>query len=334
MTSNGRNKVPPLKISKGTTNERDTSLNNLVAGGSLFYNTDLSSIQCYEYDIQNVGEKWKDIIINNKDTIEISCNKFVIGGDISLNGVITNDLGDCIQDVSYGTPNDGDILRWNSSNGGFWEAGPGVTQPMLFHPDLSLASLYGDPSPYPAYSQVNDISGQLKGWIQSVKKVLGDLSGDFYIGKKRYIDISGMVSELGANAGGGNNPDYDISSVFYTGSAGATADAINRAKYKKCMTVFRGSTINLDVTDEAKLVFGAGALSPLGNRQNVYSQTHYRLTPSGQSGQMSWGTPPGNPWDTPNQYPHSATAEPFLYRRGHVHFRWRYRRYQTYDDGD
>ena len=325
MTSNGRNKVAPLKIPKGTTNERDTSLNNLVAGGSLFYNTDLSSIQCYEYDIQNVGEKWKDIIINNKDTIEISCNKFVIGGDISLNGVITKDLGDCIQDVSYGTPNDGDILRWNSSNGGFWEAGPGVTQPMLFHPDLCLASLYRDPSPYPDITKVNDISGRLEGWIQSVKKVLGDLSGDFYIGKKRYIDISSMVSELGASAGGGNNPNYDDESVFYTGSSGATADDINRAKYKKCMTIFRGSTINLEAFNENKFYFGAGAISSIISTQTYYRNTYVRSGAAYNSQQMSYGYPPTHQF-------HSSTAEPFLYHRAFVNFRWRYRLYQSYDD--
>ena len=82
----GRKQIPSFKLATGTTNERDYSY-NLNTLGSIFYNTDTSNVEVYHKDPSNtVG--WRDLVMNNKEQIDIS-GKLVVDGDVSFNAHIS-----------------------------------------------------------------------------------------------------------------------------------------------------------------------------------------------------------------------------------------------------
>ena len=69
----GRNRVPSFQLASGTTNERDNSYNISNTLGSIFYNTDTSNVEIrHEDPSNNVG--WRDLVMNNKEQIDISGN--------------------------------------------------------------------------------------------------------------------------------------------------------------------------------------------------------------------------------------------------------------------
>jgi hypothetical protein len=74
----GRNRVPSFQLASGTTDERDGSYNISNTLGSIFYNTDTSNVEIrHEDPSNNVG--WRDLVMNNKEQIDISGNVVVIG---------------------------------------------------------------------------------------------------------------------------------------------------------------------------------------------------------------------------------------------------------------
>jgi len=84
----GRKREPSFQLASGTTNERDNSYNISNTLGSIFYNTDTSNVEVYHEDLSNTLE-WRDLVMNNKEQIDIS-GKLVVDGDVSLNsGMIT-----------------------------------------------------------------------------------------------------------------------------------------------------------------------------------------------------------------------------------------------------
>ena len=77
----GRQQIPSFQMARGSTNERDTQ----TEVGSIFYNTDTSNVEVYHEDLSNnVG--WRDLVMNNKEQIDISGDLYVGGGDIYGNG--------------------------------------------------------------------------------------------------------------------------------------------------------------------------------------------------------------------------------------------------------
>ena len=77
----GRQQIPSFQMARGSTNERDTQ----TEVGSIFYNTDTSNVEVYHVDLSNnVG--WRDLVMNNKEQIDISGDLYVGGGDIYGNG--------------------------------------------------------------------------------------------------------------------------------------------------------------------------------------------------------------------------------------------------------
>lgn len=75
----GRQQIPSFQMARGSTNERDTQ----TEVGSIFYNTDTSNVEVYHEDLSNnVG--WRDLVMNNKEQIDIS-GKLVVDGDVSFN---------------------------------------------------------------------------------------------------------------------------------------------------------------------------------------------------------------------------------------------------------
>ena len=77
----GRNRVPSFQLASGTTDERDGSY-NLTTLGSIFYNTDTSNVEVYHEDpSNNVG--WRDLVMNNKEQIDIS-GKLVVDGIVGI----------------------------------------------------------------------------------------------------------------------------------------------------------------------------------------------------------------------------------------------------------
>ena len=79
----GRKREPSFQLASGTTNERDNSYNISNTLGSIFYNTDTSNVEIrHEDPSNNVG--WRDLVMNNKEQIDIS-GKLVVDGDVSFN---------------------------------------------------------------------------------------------------------------------------------------------------------------------------------------------------------------------------------------------------------
>ena len=73
----GRQQIPSFQLARGSTNERDTQ----TEVGSIFYNTDTSNVEVYHEDLSNnVG--WRDLVMNNKEQIDIS-------GNVDISGTIT-----------------------------------------------------------------------------------------------------------------------------------------------------------------------------------------------------------------------------------------------------
>ena len=82
----GRQQIPSFQLASGTTNERDGSYNLLNTLGSIFYNTDTSNVEVYHEDpSNNVG--WRDLVMNNKEQIDIS-GKLVVSGNLAATGMI------------------------------------------------------------------------------------------------------------------------------------------------------------------------------------------------------------------------------------------------------
>ena len=78
----GRDQEPSIQLASGTTNERDGSYNLLNTLGSIFYNTDTSNVEVYHEDpSNNLG--WRDLVMNNKEQIDISGN-FDISGNVDI----------------------------------------------------------------------------------------------------------------------------------------------------------------------------------------------------------------------------------------------------------
>ena len=72
----GRKREPSFQLASGTTDERDGSY-NLNTLGSIFYNTDTSNVEVYHEDPSNTLG-WRDLVMNNKEQIDIS-GKLVVG---------------------------------------------------------------------------------------------------------------------------------------------------------------------------------------------------------------------------------------------------------------
>ena len=82
----GRNRVPSFQLASGTTNERDNSY-NLTTIGNIFYNTDTSNVEVYHEDPSN-NAGWRDLVMNNKEQIDISGN-LGVSGDVDISGNVT-----------------------------------------------------------------------------------------------------------------------------------------------------------------------------------------------------------------------------------------------------
>jgi hypothetical protein len=79
----GREQEPSFQLASGTTNERDNSYNISSTLGSIFYNTDTSNVEIRHEDPSNTLD-WRDLVMNNKEQIDIS-GKLVVDGDVSFN---------------------------------------------------------------------------------------------------------------------------------------------------------------------------------------------------------------------------------------------------------
>jgi len=68
----GRQQIPSFQLPSGTTDERDGSY-NLTTVGNIFYNTDTSNVEILHVDPSNSLD-WRDLVVNNKEQIDISGN--------------------------------------------------------------------------------------------------------------------------------------------------------------------------------------------------------------------------------------------------------------------
>ena len=82
----GRKREPSFQLASGTTAERDGSY-NLTTLGSVFYNTDTSNVEVYHEDPSNTLG-WRDLVMNNKEQIDISGNV-----SITSTGALTLPVG-------------------------------------------------------------------------------------------------------------------------------------------------------------------------------------------------------------------------------------------------
>ena len=78
----GRKRVPSFQLPSGTTDERDGSY-SLTNVGNIFYNTDTSNVEIRHVDPNNSVD-WRDLVVNNKEQIDIS-GKLVVEDDVSFN---------------------------------------------------------------------------------------------------------------------------------------------------------------------------------------------------------------------------------------------------------
>ena len=74
----GRDRVPSFQLASGTTVERDGSY-NIGTVGNIFYNTDTSNVEIRHVDSSN-SEDWRDLVVNNKGTIDLSGEVVVNNG--------------------------------------------------------------------------------------------------------------------------------------------------------------------------------------------------------------------------------------------------------------
>ena len=70
--------IPAMRVSKGT--DRPTEPD--VSSGHLMYNINYNYLEIYHSDTNN-PEGWRDLIINNKEQIDVS--GLLVGDDASLN---------------------------------------------------------------------------------------------------------------------------------------------------------------------------------------------------------------------------------------------------------
>ena len=114
----GRNRVPSFQLASGTTDERDGSYNLTTLGtlGSIFYNTDTSNVEIrHEDPSNNVG--WRDLVMNNKEQIDIS-GMLVVDGDVSFNAHLSVLDASFLKDVTVvgnlyvdGSFNFGEVIK-------------------------------------------------------------------------------------------------------------------------------------------------------------------------------------------------------------------------------
>jgi len=94
--------IPAMRISKGGDSDRP-QVSNDVSSGHLMYNTDHNYLEIYHSDSNN-PTGWRDLIINNKEQIDISgtvrcdgslvvLNDFSLIGHAHLNDISVNSIG-------------------------------------------------------------------------------------------------------------------------------------------------------------------------------------------------------------------------------------------------
>ena len=99
----GRKREPSFQLASGTTIERDNSYNISNTLGSIFYNTDTSNVEIRHEDPSNTLG-WRDLVMNNKEQIDISGklvvamdasfqNNVDISGSLMVNGIPTSGGG-------------------------------------------------------------------------------------------------------------------------------------------------------------------------------------------------------------------------------------------------
>ena len=109
----GRQQIPSLQLASGTTDERDLSY-NLTTIGSVFYNTDTSNVEVrHEDPSNNVG--WRDLVMNNKEQIDISGN-VDISGNLGVSDKIICEtapvgVNDLCNKAYVDLPRDGEVVN-------------------------------------------------------------------------------------------------------------------------------------------------------------------------------------------------------------------------------
>ena len=81
----GRQQIPSFQIASGTTAERDGSY-NLTTVGNIFYNTDTSNVEIRHVDPNNSLD-WRDLVVNNKEQIDLSGN-LTVSNSLFVPGMI------------------------------------------------------------------------------------------------------------------------------------------------------------------------------------------------------------------------------------------------------
>ncbi|MAU37525.1 MAG: hypothetical protein CMD14_09210 [Flavobacteriales bacterium] len=100
----GRQQIPSFKLPSGTTAERDGSYN--LTTGSIFLNTDTSNVEIRHRDSSNTTLVWRDLVINNKEQIDISgsvrCDgSLVVTGDLTINSSLNHAYSSSVPDSSF-----------------------------------------------------------------------------------------------------------------------------------------------------------------------------------------------------------------------------------------
>ena len=99
----GRQQEPSFQLPSGTTVERDGSY-NLTTVGNIFYNTDTSNVEIRHVDPSNSLD-WRDLVINNKEQIDISGKLVVEGGVVAAPNIVQT-IYKNVKTLAFPTGND------------------------------------------------------------------------------------------------------------------------------------------------------------------------------------------------------------------------------------
>jgi len=238
--------IPAMRISKGGDSDRP-QVSNDVSSGHLMYNTDHNYLEIYHSDSNNPTD-WRDLIINNKEYIDIS-------GTVRSDGkILYSNMYETTHDLPNATTYHGMFAHVHSDGGAYFSHANQWERLAHFDrlEDLSLAVDEGGSREDVSINSaaITFLAGLLFDLSLSVDAGAGGISPGQDV-SFHDIDASGYIAADGNIAAGGDITAVgDITAFFSSSDERLKKNIYDISNYENIIKNVRGVRFNWN--DEAK----------------------------------------------------------------------------------